>query len=98
MYLTRLAHENVRAFENLELSFASAGQPRMTNVVIGRNGTGKSTLLRCVVLGCDVVLHPLSWAKGLSSTVVPFQGVRSLIPARAGEPSAAARSGPAPPQ
>ena len=51
MYLTRLVLENVRAFENLELSFASAGQPRMTNVVIGRNGTGKSTLLRCVVLG-----------------------------------------------
>ena len=51
VYLTRLALENVRAFENLELSFASAGQPRMTNVVIGRNGTGKSTLLRCVVLG-----------------------------------------------
>ena len=50
VYLTRLALENVRAFENLELSFASAGQPRMTDVVIGRNGTGKSTLLRYVVL------------------------------------------------
>ena len=28
----------------------------------------------------DVVLHALSWAKGLSSTVVPFQGVRSQFP------------------
>ena len=25
----------------------------------------------------DVLLHPLAWAQGLSSTVVPFQGVRS---------------------
>ena len=52
MYLTHLALKNIRAFENLELSFSdSAGKPRMTNVVIGRNGTGKSTLLRCIVLG-----------------------------------------------
>ena len=52
VYLTRLVLKNVRAFENLELSFTDgAGQPRMTNLVIGRNGTGKSTLLRCIVLG-----------------------------------------------
>ena len=52
MYLTRLVLENVRAFEDLDLSFTdSLGRPRMTNVVIGKNGTGKSTLLRCIVLG-----------------------------------------------
>ena len=52
MYLTHLALRNVRAFENLELPFTdSAELPRMTSVVIGRNGTGKSTLLRCIVLG-----------------------------------------------
>ena len=49
---THLVLENVRRFEHLELSFTdSAGQPRMTNIVIGENGTGKSTLLRCIVLG-----------------------------------------------
>ena len=52
MYLTRLVLENVRAFEKLDLSFTdNAGQPRMTKMVIGKNGTGKSTLLRCIVLG-----------------------------------------------
>lgn len=52
MYLTHLVLENVRAFERLDLSFTdSAGRPRMTNLMIGMNGTGKSTLLRCIVLG-----------------------------------------------
>ena len=52
VYLTRLVLENVRAFEKLDLPFTGSGvQPRMTNIIIGRNGTGKSTLLRCIVLG-----------------------------------------------
>lgn len=50
--LTRLRLSNIRSFGDLDLSFTdSVGRPRMTNVVIGRNGTGKSTLLRCIVLG-----------------------------------------------
>ncbi len=50
--LTRLRLSNIRAFGDLDLSFTdNHGRPRMTNVVIGRNGTGKSTLLRCIVLG-----------------------------------------------
>ena len=52
VYLTRLSLKNIRAFENLELSFTNgAGRPRLTNLVIGKNGTGKSTLPRCIVLG-----------------------------------------------
>ena len=44
--------ENVRGFKKLDLSFTdSADRPRMKNVIIGKNGTGKSTLLRCIVLG-----------------------------------------------
>jgi len=52
VYLRHLLLRNVRAFEQLELSFGpDVGRPRRHTVVIGRNGTCKSTLLRSIALG-----------------------------------------------
>ncbi len=42
----------IRGFEDFELSFMDAsGSPRTATLVIGKNGTNKSTLLRCIALG-----------------------------------------------
>ena len=50
-YLRRLRLQNVRGFRDLELTFG-VEQPRMRTVIVGRNGTCKTTLLRAIALGC----------------------------------------------
>ena len=50
-YIRRLELENIRGFHDLELDFGAADEPCMQTVVIGRNGTCKTTLLRAIALG-----------------------------------------------
>lgn len=56
MYISHLRLENIRGFRELELDFTgSDGKPRMRTLVIGKNGTCKTTLLRALALGvCDL--------------------------------------------
>ncbi len=49
-YLKHLKLENIRGFQELDLSFGEAA-PRMLTCLIGRNGTNKTTLLRMMALG-----------------------------------------------
>jgi len=50
-YLRRIELDNVRGFHSLNLPFeTSKASPRMQTVVIGRNGTCKTTLLRAIAL------------------------------------------------
>lgn len=52
MYLTGIRLRGIRAFEDLKLELVDAnGAPQMRSVVIGQNGTCKTTLLRAIVLG-----------------------------------------------
>ncbi len=52
LFLRHLELENIRGFHHLKLDFGNADQPpRMHTVVIGRNGTCKTTLLRAIALG-----------------------------------------------
>ena len=58
MYITGIRLKHIRGFEklNLDLSGSSprAARPRMRTVIIGENGTCKTTLLRCIAIGlCD---------------------------------------------
>jgi hypothetical protein len=51
--LTRIRLQNVRGFRDVDVSLASEidpGTPRLTTLVIGKNGTNKSTLLRAIAL------------------------------------------------
>jgi len=52
MYITRVALRNIRGFgKEFELAIRTAdGKPRMRTVIIGKNGTCKTTLLRCLAL------------------------------------------------
>ncbi|MCB1035411.1 MAG: AAA family ATPase [Acidobacteria bacterium] len=51
-YVTRLHLQSIRGFSDLDLSFSDGGdRPRMRTLVIGKNGTCKTTLLRSLALG-----------------------------------------------
>lgn len=50
--VSRIVLENIRSFEAVEIGFAQTGSsPTLLNVLLGDNGLGKSTLLKCVALG-----------------------------------------------
>ena len=50
-YITRIRMKNIRGFGNLDFDLEADGCPRMRTLIIGKNGTGKTTLLRSLVLG-----------------------------------------------
>jgi hypothetical protein len=54
LHLQSVRIRNVRCFETLNLNLKSSHGPRMWGVVLGDNGVGKTTLLRCIAMGlCD---------------------------------------------
>ena len=51
VFLKRIRIDNVRAIAGLELDFdGEHGGPRKWTLLLGENGTGKSTILRCIAL------------------------------------------------
>lgn len=51
MYLRHLHIRNLRLIRDLELGFVDGnGEPRMWTVLIGRNGTGKTSILQAIAL------------------------------------------------
>lgn len=56
LYVSRISLRNVRSFGDLDLDLtreprAGSTTPRLHTVLIGENGTGKSTLLRAIAVG-----------------------------------------------
>lgn len=71
MYISRVRLKNIRLFKDLELHILESKKvdrrnislPRNRTVIIGENGTCKTTLLRCIVIGlCD-----MAWGNALLS-------------------------------
>jgi len=56
MYISRIRLENIRGFRELDLDLRGPdGKPRRRTLIIGKNGTCKTTVLRAIALGlCDV--------------------------------------------
>ncbi|MBM3766705.1 MAG: chromosome segregation protein SMC [Acidobacteria bacterium] len=50
MPLRKLIIENVRSIDHAELDFVTDGEPRQWTVLLGKNGTGKTTILRAAAL------------------------------------------------
>ena len=61
MYLQTLRLQNIKCFENLEITFGQVDQPRLMTVILGDNGVGKSTLLQAIaiILGGELVVSRL---------------------------------------
>ena len=57
MYISRIKLHNIRGFKDLDLIISDQkkkNEPRMRTIIIGKNGTCKTTLLRCIAIGlCD---------------------------------------------
>ncbi len=70
MPLRKLIIENVRSIEHVEIDFVTAGEPRQWTVLLGENGTGKTTILRAAALvmaGSDALTElmrePATWIR-----------------------------------
>lgn len=50
VYVRRLRTSNLKRLREFELDFTHAGQPRMWTVLIGENGTAKTTILQAIAL------------------------------------------------
>ena len=48
MHIQKVHLKNIRSFENLEIDFGNSGAG--WHVILGTNGTGKSTLIRSIAL------------------------------------------------
>ena len=54
MYISRIRLENVRGFRELDIDLSAIQGPRKRTLIIGKNGTCKTTVLRAIALGlCD---------------------------------------------
>jgi predicted ATPase len=70
MFLTRVQIENIRSIEELDLTTGTPDGPRRWTLLLGENGTGKSTVLRCIALAlagsdalAELVGDPLDWIR-----------------------------------
>ncbi len=55
MYISRIRLENIRGFRELEIDLSGEQGPRKRTVIIGKNGTCKTSVLRAIALGlCDL--------------------------------------------
>ena len=72
MFLQQLSIENLRSIQHLELSFRKAGDSvRKWTMLLGENGTGKSSVLRAIALLLagrdalpDLLGEPSAWIRG----------------------------------
>ncbi len=52
MYISRIQLKNIRSFQNLEINLLpEEKKPNLLTLIIGKNGTCKTTLLRSIVIG-----------------------------------------------
>jgi predicted ATP-binding protein involved in virulence len=70
MPLRKLVIENVRSIEHVEIDFSTPDDSRKWTVLLGENGTGKTTILRCAALvlaGSDalgeLLKEPGTWVR-----------------------------------
>jgi len=51
-YISKISLKNIRGFQNLKIDLLQGEkQPNLLTLIIGRNGTCKTTLLRSIVIG-----------------------------------------------
>lgn len=68
MYLTRLHIQNLKLLKDFELDFTDEqGKPRMWTVIIGENGTGKTSILQAIAMAAAGALNVNELVQNVSS-------------------------------
>jgi predicted ATP-binding protein involved in virulence len=72
MYIARIEISNIRCFDKIEVTFLSeeALPPHLITTLLGENGTGKSTLLRCIALGLCTESDAVALMKRLPGNMI----------------------------
>ena len=78
-YLKGLQIKSIRGFNSLELAFHSDNSPRLRTLIIGRNGTCKTSLLRSIVLGWVSEEDGISLLAEDNGPLLPSEKNRGLI-------------------
>jgi predicted ATPase len=66
-YISRLALENFTAFRNIDITFSPG-----VNVLIGKNGTGKTHILKVLYSACDVTITKKLLAEKILPVFLPY--------------------------
>lgn len=75
MYLTKLHIQNLKLLKDFELGFTDEqGKPRMWTVLIGENGTGKTSILQAIAMAAAGALN----VNGLVQNVSSLRDKRAL--------------------
>lgn len=54
MYITNVYIKNIRCFGEINIPLSANGNPSLWTTILGDNGTGKTTVMRCIAMGlCD---------------------------------------------
>ena len=72
LYITRVEIENIRCFGQVQVNFRSGkgASASLITTILGNNGTGKSTLLRCLALGLCSESDAVSLMKRLPGNMI----------------------------
>lgn len=79
MYIKRVQLENIRCFEHIEIDFASANDVRKWTVILGDNGVGKTTVLRCIAMGLTDETSASGLLRELEGDMIRFNQKSALI-------------------
>jgi energy-coupling factor transporter ATP-binding protein EcfA2 len=70
LYISKIQLEGIRSFENISLDLNSANHLSMWALILGDNGTGKTTLLRSIAMGLSDAASASALLKELSGDTV----------------------------
>lgn len=93
MALRRLRVNNVRSIKEIDVDFSAEEGDRAWSILLGENGTGKTTILRCVALAlagsdalAELLIAPSSWVRNGETSA----RIEAEFTTRRGEPRKAA--------
>ncbi|MCH8289415.1 MAG: AAA family ATPase [Candidatus Marinimicrobia bacterium] len=74
MYLKKIYLENIACFEDISIDLSNSNNSGLFSLILGDNGVGKTTLLRCIALGMCNESGAAALVRELQGDLVRIQG------------------------